>query len=383
MTSSSHLHTAPAGTDPGFEVGWDYAHYRLVPPAEQLLPGNPVRDGWEAGQAVFGVRTLRATPYVRKWLQLRLGAWMRHKAFDSSHVTPAFLEHIDVTACPITGIALTHATGSDSDASVDRVNNEAGYAAGNLAIMSVRANQAKSAYDWRDAAGFVRQIEVGQLGEIDGLTARQWARLAALMSYCTPIGHAEAARLPLLVLPPPRLRLLNPVQAIQAALTRCFARPCRAPKVDALVRLFPKAVRHEVRWFVTTLLARRIAAGPAASQAQLGSVLEEAWCEPLIIRRWQHVALQMDAAACETVAQALPAAGASVAEGAAPLRYLGFEQATAGWALETGGRVTGEPAGPWHPQGGQPAGSPTVREEAPRLAGHLRPPAPAVGSLVI
>ena len=43
-------------------------------PAEQLLPGNPVRDGWEAGQSVFGVRTLRATPHIRKWLQLRIAA---------------------------------------------------------------------------------------------------------------------------------------------------------------------------------------------------------------------------------------------------------------------------------------------------------------------
>ena len=43
-------------------------------PVEQLLPGNPVRDGWEAGQSVFGVRTLRATPHIRKWLQLRIAA---------------------------------------------------------------------------------------------------------------------------------------------------------------------------------------------------------------------------------------------------------------------------------------------------------------------
>ena len=46
----------------GFEIGWDHAHYRLVPPADHLHAGHPVRQGWEAGQAVFGLRTLRATP---------------------------------------------------------------------------------------------------------------------------------------------------------------------------------------------------------------------------------------------------------------------------------------------------------------------------------
>ena len=338
MTSSHRLPSAPAYSDPGFEIGWDFAHFRLAPPAEQLLPGNPVRDGWEAGQAVFGLRTLRATPHAKKWLQLRLGAWMRGKAFELVQVTPNFLERIDVDVCPITGQALTRSTGADTDASVDRVNNQAGYAAGNLAVMSVRANRAKSAYDWRDAAAFVRQIEAGQLGEIDGLDAREWARLAALMSYCTPLGHSEAASLPLLVLPPPRLRVLNPVQAVQTGLTLCFARTDRTPKLDALVRTFPAGVQFEARSFLTSLLARRIAAGPAATAAQLRAALEAAWCEPLILRRWQRVALRMTAASCEAVAAALPAS----ASGLAPVRYLSFEQATEGWALETGGLVRSE-----------------------------------------
>ena len=96
MTSSEFLTATPSSSDPGFEFGWDFAHFRLVPPVEQLLPGNPVRDGREAGQVVFGQRTLRATPHVKKWLQLRLGAWMRGKAFELVQVMPNFLERIDV-----------------------------------------------------------------------------------------------------------------------------------------------------------------------------------------------------------------------------------------------------------------------------------------------
>ena len=74
MTTNQSLPPASPNADPGFEIVWDFAHYRLVPPAEHLLPGNPLRDGWEAGQSIFGVRTLRATPHVKTWLQLRLGA---------------------------------------------------------------------------------------------------------------------------------------------------------------------------------------------------------------------------------------------------------------------------------------------------------------------
>jgi len=129
---------------------------------------------------VFGVRALRATAHVKKWLQLRLGAWLRGKSFELVQVTPNFLERIDVALCPITGEALTHASGSGTDASVDRVNNDAGHAAGNLAVMSARANRAKSDYAWREAAAFVHQIKTGRLGQIDGLDARQQARLVTL-----------------------------------------------------------------------------------------------------------------------------------------------------------------------------------------------------------
>lgn len=318
-----------------FEIGWDYAHYRLAPPADHLHTGHPVRQGWEAGQAVFGARTLQPTPHVRKWLQLRLNAWLRGKAFDTVAVTPHFLRVIDVPVCPITGEALTQGTGTASDASVDRVNNDAGYAAGNLAVMSVRTNRAKSLYDWRDAAGFARQVEAGRLDTIDGLGAGQWARLASLMSLCTPLTHAEAASLPLLVLPPARLRVLNPAQALQVVLTLRFCRPGQLPRVDQVVALFPEGVRLALHNLLTTLLARRIAAGPAADAAALRRAMEAAWAQPLVLRRWQRVALRLTPAQCERIVELAVQRRLAGSE----LRCLSFEAATDGWALETNGRA--------------------------------------------
>jgi hypothetical protein len=124
--ATSHDWSGFAGK--GFEIGWDCAHYRVTPPAEHLQPGNPVRQGWEAGQAAFGTRALFARPPVRKWPQLRLGAWLRGRSFDEAHVTPGFLARIGVERCPITREPLTQGTGEPSDASVDRVCNDAGYA---------------------------------------------------------------------------------------------------------------------------------------------------------------------------------------------------------------------------------------------------------------
>ena len=51
----------------GFELGWDYAHYRLVPPAPYAQEPSALRNGLLAGQAAFGARTLPATRPVRQW----------------------------------------------------------------------------------------------------------------------------------------------------------------------------------------------------------------------------------------------------------------------------------------------------------------------------
>ena len=46
------------GDQAGFQIGWDHAHHGLVPPAGLLLDGTPIGQGWRAGRAVFGRRTL-------------------------------------------------------------------------------------------------------------------------------------------------------------------------------------------------------------------------------------------------------------------------------------------------------------------------------------
>src|SRR5450432_3531225 len=114
LSALAHQTSAPApaghaqAPDTGFELGWDYAHYGAVPPAAHLHPLSPVRQGWQAGRQAFGQRTLQTNRFVRKWLQLRLGAWLRGRAFEGTQVNPAFLRRIDVAVCPVTRELLTH-----------------------------------------------------------------------------------------------------------------------------------------------------------------------------------------------------------------------------------------------------------------------------------
>ena len=320
----------------GFELGWDYAHHRLVPPAPYAQEPSPLRNGLLAGQAAFGSRTLEPTRAVRKWLQLRLHAWLRGRSVELFQVTPHYLQQLEVSHCPITRIALSSATLESSDASVDRVRNDAGYAAGNLAVMSVGANGAKADYAWDDAMGFVRQIEAGALGTIDGLDAAQWARLAVLMSYATPLPHAVAAALPMRVLPPPRLRLLNAVQCLQALLTLQFTREGYTQRIAALAALMPcPTTRDALRGLMHTLLARRIAAGFSADTSALRRTLEDVWADPLVLRRWRRLGLSLTEAQCEHVVREATRRGLAGPQ----VRWLPRELATEGWALESRGYV--------------------------------------------
>jgi len=318
----------------GFELGWDYAHYRVTPPAPYAQEPSALRDGLLAGRAAFGTRTLLATRHVRKWLQLRLHAWLRGRSVETIQVTPNYLAQIDVSHCPITRIALSTATLEASDASVDRVRNDAGYAAGNLVVMSTKANHAKAGHGFRAAQGFVRQIEAESLPGLFGLSAQQWARIATLCSFVEALPHDEACALPLLVLPPNRLRLFNPVQALQAFISRQLLKPGWSQRVSRFEDLLPgKALKRDFKSFFMTLLPRVLEAGKLTELNNARWAVEDAWRAPLVQQRWAQFARQLTPAQCE----ALIARAAARRLGTGVVVPLSNERATDGWNLATRG----------------------------------------------
>ena len=322
----------------GFEIGSDHARHGLTPPLRHLHDGNPVRQGWGTGRAVFASRTLRATAPVRAWLALRLQAWQHGQAFEGVQLTPHFIAQIEASHCPVTRQALTQPSGDaalvDSDARLLRIQSQAAYAAGNLAQLGQPAADAAATLDWRQA---LAQADASAPQAC--LSRAEWQRLGVLKSFVTRLPHHVAAALPLSVLPPNRLRVLNPVQALQVMLTQLFTQPEYARRMLGLAALMPcHGSRDAFQLFMHTLLARRIAAGVAASPLHTRQAMEDSWADVLVNRRWQRLALRLSEAQCEQLLQRATRRGLAP-EGS---RWLSADAATEGWALASGGRVVVE-----------------------------------------
>jgi hypothetical protein len=203
-------------------------------PAQADWPAG-VHEGFDAAASRGDVRSA-ADRFHRKWLQLRLGACLRSRIV-ADEVTPALLQQLDVTHCPITREALTHGTLSDTDWSIDRLNNDGAYAASNLAVMSVRANRAKG------ALAFEQVLHNARLEQpTGGLTPMQWLRLAVLMEGPAFATRQHLAPLLPLCAPLPCRSVRLAVQQIQRLFTVQAQRPAGK---NTLVRALQQADRSE------------------------------------------------------------------------------------------------------------------------------------------
>jgi len=283
---------APAGAaasafdESGFRIGLDHARYGLTPPADHLHPAHPVREGWLRGRTLFAGRVLPARREARQWLALRLDAWLRGRPFDELTVTPRLLARIDVMRCPVTREVLSRGDAGMDDAVVIAVCEAEGYAAGNLAVVSRRAAMARH---WMADDGPYP------------LQPAQRQRLLSLLSLGTPLPHAQAAAVPLAVLPPLRLRLRNPVQALQVLLTQVFAGPGWARRMAELGALMPAAARRPYALYMSALLARSLDVPADADADERAAAMEDAGPHPSVCARWQALAAQIGPAEAQRI----------------------------------------------------------------------------------
>ncbi len=305
------LDTLPA--DPldrtGFDIGWDHARHSLVPPAELMLDGTPVSQGWRAARAVFGRRTVAASRNVRQWLALRLQAWREGVAFDDLQVTPHYLGQLETLHCPVTRMPLGGALrGADSPV-IARLNAATGYAAGNLLVLSRRAARALQGCSAEQACEraeqLARQPEGGLIDTLGAaldatLDAAQWARLATLMSLARPQQQVQLARLPLRALPPNRVRVLNAAQGLQALLTLRLQAAGWSRRARAIADLLPRPeLRHDFNLFVGALAVPLMSIANDLPARELRWAQEDAWADGRVQRRWAQFAVQLGAAECE------------------------------------------------------------------------------------
>lgn len=283
----------------GFDIGWDHAHHGLVPPAELLHPGTPVLQGWSAGKAVFGRRTLNTSRATRQWLALRLLAWRKGIHFETQQLNAHYFAQIHTDRCPVRRQQLGGAAGQDDAPVIERLNPQAGFAAGNLAVLSQAAART---WPGLDVLAAVRQARAQESGAAPaaGLDAGAWWRLAVLRSFATPLPFHDAARLPLAVMPPNRVRVLNAVQGLQVLVTRLFMTPGWAARCRQFAQWLPAhTLRHDFLLFVGAFAPRVLEAGREPSA--LRQALEDAWLHERVQRRWQHLALSLGEGATEAL----------------------------------------------------------------------------------
>jgi hypothetical protein len=306
-----------AGDHTGFQIGWDHAHHGLVPPGIERSGHEALHQGWRAGRAVFGARTLAARRQTRQWLALRLAAWRNGETFDELQITPHHLAQIDATRCPLRRVALG-GTGTDS-ACIARLNPEAGWSAGNLVVLSAAAAARLESVPVLQAVRLAREAEAAA-APVQGLDATAWWRLAALRGQATALPFAEAARLPMAALPPNRVRVVNAVQGLQAWVSRCFMAPGWAERCRAVANMLPEhTLRHDFNLFIGAMAPRVVEAGQ--DPVTLRTAIEDAWLQERVLRRWQHFVLSLGAAGTKALlerAAALPLPGVKVLQHAAP-----------------------------------------------------------------
>jgi hypothetical protein len=232
-----------------FDIGWDFA--RFGRPMDPAVTDTAVLSGFYAGREHFRVPQHVADRFVSKWLQLRINAFRRRRKL-SPEVTPDYIKRIDCTTCPVTLVRLTHSTLTDSDWSIDRINNDGAYAAGNLMVISTKVNRAKGAKRYEDVAHLA---SMPAHVVTDRLTPQQWARLGCLMVGAD--GSRDVARSlgPLLTRIPEDSRVPLYFLVQQILLKAVSRAPVRNQLVRSLNRLHPEKDQH----VALSLAAQRLA----------------------------------------------------------------------------------------------------------------------------
>ncbi|HSI47220.1 MAG TPA: hypothetical protein VLA61_03040 [Ideonella sp.] len=307
----------------GFEIGREHARYGVVPPAQHLLPGHPVRQGWALAQPAFDGRTRRADPAVRMWLRLRLHAWQHQQAFDTLQLTPHYLRQLAVSRCPVIRRPLSLA-----EAHITPLAPAGGFTAGQLVALSPEAAKARGQLSLAQVQQHIGQARAAVDGLAGGLSAVEWTRLATLMSLVTPLPVAALADMPMAALPPNRVMQANPLQGLQALAMLQLAQPDWGLRVGRLVDALPNAaLRRAFHLWLHRLLPRVWEGGRPTMPAQWRERLEDAALDGKVLAAWQRFASQLSAAQTEALlnqVSRLRLPGwqvldhASVADGASP-----------------------------------------------------------------
>ncbi len=242
MNSSAEiLSRNPALKKAFFDLGWDYFAARQGMP-DDAQDYQCFVEGYEAARG--RIHQSRGDRYELKLLQIRYGALKRNRIIDET-LTAQLIHDIDVRKCPVTRQILTHSSFSETDWSVDRVRNDAGYIAGNLVVVSTKANRAKGTLSYDDIEAIVESGE-----SYNGLNAIEWARWRLICSLNVSrvvdgkalVGYVCAPY----VVKCPNMMIMNASTALQHAIARKAYGMRSCNMLTQLMNGLPKSLRKDL-----------------------------------------------------------------------------------------------------------------------------------------
>lgn len=301
-----------------FLPGWDAAPAGRVPMAGPSRPDAAVRQGRRAAQSVSCQPAVQPSRHERRWQALRLQARRQGLDFDEKGFTPSHLAALEVTHCPITRRALGGPAHDDDAAELVCVGGQ-GWSVGSVLMVSRLAAHALAVATADGALRWARCAEQEGPAAAMGLDGPAWRRVASLLAFARSADHAQCARLPATLLPPPRLQVWGAAHRLQAALTRQLSRPGWSRRLRELVDpLGPGAAREAYLLWMGSLAPRvlELPAAPGPS-VEARHALEDIWLDVRVQQRWQQCLLTLGPEGTEAL---LARAGAAWgADAAAPV----------------------------------------------------------------
>jgi hypothetical protein len=283
-----------------WQIGFDHARHGLPLPSAHLHEGSPLFNGWQTALNRQSQRHRDPAPGVRRWLALRLQAWQEGVAFEDQLLTPHYLVQLDTSHCPITREELHDEVGHTGQRTIVSLLPAQGYAAGCLVMMS---RVAALALRDRSLAGIrERGLAAAYAATpLDGLDAMAWARLASLIEAVSPEAVPTVQRL----LPPNRLHLANPSQALQAWVTRQLAHSGWSHRLLALHDALPGEAARQAASSLSAALAPHALQVPVTGMAQRWA-LEDLWLDERVQRRWTALVSLLSPLTIERLLRQLP-----------------------------------------------------------------------------
>lgn len=297
---------AAASDATGFQLGLDHARHGLPLPAGHLHEGSPLFAGWQS--LGHRPRAQDPAPGVRAWLQLRLQAWEQGLPFEDQLLTPHYLRQLDQRHCPVSREPLHDEQGHAQQRCIVRLRQDAGFAAGHLAVLGATAARALQGRGLAQIQRLTQQAQrSGQA--LEGLSPAAWGRLLALVAYVSPELSPELSGVagPAIqaALPSNRLRLLNPVQALQAWATRQLASAGWSQRLQALHDVLPGVpARQAATQFIVALAPHALLL--PLDEPERRWALEDLWMDARVQRRWLALVEQLSPLTVERLLRQLP-----------------------------------------------------------------------------